>query len=92
MPLPSERLERADSNMSFRSYPFEVGDYVLDLNGSLVKILDGQYWGWSGFTNFWSWSRVLKDGSLDTNVQCGYGWLPRQNYGKIFSTSIFSRL
>ena len=44
--------------------------------GKLVKVVDGQYWGTFGFSNFWYWKDVKVDNSLDDEIHCGYGWTP----------------
>ena len=40
-----------------------------------VKIIDGQYWGTYGLSNFWSWRAVLKNGALAKKIESGYGWM-----------------
>jgi hypothetical protein len=57
--------------------PFEIGDRVVHPSGRLVEIVDGQYWGTHGFSNFWYWREVLPDGrSLSLKLENGYGWNP----------------
>lgn len=58
------------------SAPFEIGDVVQHPDGHDVQIVDGQYWGTSGLSNFWYWRRVLDDGGLADEVEHGYGWQP----------------
>jgi hypothetical protein len=45
-----------------------------------VKIIDGQYWGTYGLSNFWYWKEVLGDNALSEETFHGYGWNPRKNY------------
>lgn len=45
-------------------------------NNMKVKIIDGQYWGEFGVSNFWVWKEVLADGSLGEVEYSGYGWIP----------------
>lgn len=56
------------------SSPFEIGMTVKHPDGRPVKIVDGQYWGEHGVSNFWRWKEVLKDGSLSDKTEYGYGW------------------
>lgn len=51
----------------------EVGAIVTHPKGYQVKIVDGQYWGDYGLSNFWSWRRVKPNGSLGKLCH-GYGW------------------
>ena len=46
----------------------------LTRKGVKVKIVDGQYWGEHGLSNFWSWRIIRKDGSLGPK-RSGYGWM-----------------
>lgn len=59
----------------FGGAPFEVGDTVRHPSGRTVKIVDGQYWGTFGISNFWYWQEVHADGSLGPREH-GYGWQP----------------
>jgi hypothetical protein len=52
----------------------KIGKIVQHPDGYLVKIIDGQFWGEYGVSNFWHWKRVLKNGKLSKKVECGYGW------------------
>jgi len=54
--------------------PFKIGEILRHPDGYDVKIVDGQYWGERGLSNFWSWKRVMPDGSLSKTVEHGYGW------------------
>lgn len=54
--------------------PFAVGDTVKHPSGRAVKIVEGQYWGERGLSNFWSWREVYKDGRLGPKEH-GYGWV-----------------
>lgn len=56
------------------SSPFKVGDVVDHPKGYKVKIVDGEYWGTYGISNFWHWHRVLEDGTLSEEKESGYGW------------------
>ena len=42
-------------------------------DGRLVKIIDGQYWGTYGLSNFWTWREVKPNGKLGRK-ESGYGW------------------
>lgn len=53
--------------------PFKIGDTVQHPDGRMVRIVNGQYWGTYGLSNFWSWRPVRKDWSLGP-VEHGYGW------------------
>lgn len=52
----------------------EIGKIVKHPDGYKVKIIDGQYWGTYGISNFWYYKRILKNGKLGRE-QCGYGWM-----------------
>lgn len=54
--------------------PFKIGDRVKHPSGRTVQIIDGQYWGLHGLSNFWYWREVLSDGSLSKKKESGYGW------------------
>jgi hypothetical protein len=56
--------------------PFEIGDTVRHPDGRMVQIMNGQYWGTHGVSNFWYWREVRHDGSLGPE-ECGYGWKPQ---------------
>lgn len=58
----------------FGPAPFAVGDVVRHPSGRQVRIVDGQYWGTHGLSNFWSWREVLPDGNLSETIERGYGW------------------
>lgn len=49
----------------------EIGKVVTHPDG--YKVIDGQYWGTYGLSNFWTWQRVNADGSLGKK-ESGYGW------------------
>jgi len=51
----------------------KIGEVIQHPKGYPVKVVDGQYWGTYGLSNFWSWRRVKPDGSLGRLVS-GYGW------------------
>ncbi len=57
----------------FGQSSMRIGATIRHPKGYLVKVIDGQYWGTYGVSNFWSWRRVKPDGSLGKLVQ-GYGW------------------
>ena len=52
----------------------QVGKIVQHPDGYKVKIVDGEYWGRHGLSNFWSWRRVTENGTLSSKTECGYGW------------------
>ncbi len=45
---------------------YEVGDFYK------IEIVEGQYWGSHGLSNFWYWYRLNNDGSRG-NKEHGYG-------------------
>ncbi len=51
----------------------EVGKIVEHPDGRKVKIIDGQFWGTYGVSNFWYWREVLENGELG-ELEHGYGW------------------
>lgn len=51
----------------------EIGKVVKHPDGRAVKIIDGQFWGTDGVSNFWYWKEVKKDGTLGI-TEHGYGW------------------
>lgn len=53
----------------------EIGMVTKHPDGRTVKIVDGQYMGTFGLSNFWDWQEVLPDGTLGKK-ECGYGWNP----------------
>jgi hypothetical protein len=53
--------------------PFKVGDIVQHPSGRTVKIMDGQYWGSRGLSNFWYWREVLSGVNFGP-IEHGYGW------------------
>lgn len=53
----------------------EVGKRVVHPKHGLVEIVDGQYWGTHGLSNFWYWKKVKPDGSLGKYKYHGYGWM-----------------
>lgn len=55
--------------------PFAIGDEVRSPDGRRVRIVNGQYWGEYGLSNFWYWREVLPDGTLGPEEH-GYGWNP----------------
>ena len=71
--MPVTMIGKAITEAVIGGSPFEVGDIVERPNGRLVKIVDGQYWGTHGLSNFWYWRRVKADGTLG-RLEHGYGW------------------
>lgn len=65
----------------FGAAPFKVGDVVPHSDGRMVKILNGQYWGEFGISNFWNWQEV-KNGKLVGKIESGYGWRPEKSTKK----------
>ena len=55
------------------SSTMKIGKVLKHPDGRIVKVVDGQYWGEYGLSNFWYWQEVLPDGSLGIK-ECGYGW------------------
>lgn len=53
----------------------EIGKRVKHPKGYMVEIVGGQYWGLYGLSNFWSWRRINKNGTLSKKVESGYGWV-----------------
>lgn len=51
----------------------KVGLVTKHPDGRTIKIVDGQYWGEHGLSNFWYWREVRADGSLGKK-ESGYGW------------------
>jgi len=43
--------------------PLQVGKRYRH-KGRIVEVVDGQYWGTHGLSNFWYWRPVLADGLL----------------------------
>lgn len=50
-----------------------IGKTVKHPDGRTVKIIDGQYMGEHGLSNFWYWREVKKGGKLGKKEH-GYGW------------------
>lgn len=50
-----------------------IGKIVKHPDGRKVKIVDGQFWGEHGLSNFWTWREVKKNGKLGKE-ESGYGW------------------
>jgi len=61
-------LEAIDRERCFT--PLVVGGRYR-YNGHVVEVVDGQYWGAAGLSNFWTWRRVLDNGKLGRAVS-GY--------------------
>lgn len=59
---------------TFGKSSMKVGKIIQHPDGYKVKVIDGQYWGTHGLSNFWYWQRVLPDGKLSKKVEHGYGW------------------
>lgn len=57
--------------------PFAIGDTVRALDGRMVRITAGQYWGQHGLSNHWTWQEVLPGGALGP-AESGYGWRPSE--------------
>ena len=54
---------------SSSSSTWEPGTITTHPDGYKVEIIDGQFYGTYGLSNFWTWKR------LDTGVEeDGYGW------------------
>jgi len=51
----------------------KVGDIVKHPDGRYVQIVDGHLWTEGGFSNFWYWREVKRDGTLG-RLEHGYGW------------------
>ena len=51
------------------SQHWKPGDVVTHPDGYDVEIIDGQWWGTYGLSNFWTWKR-LDNGKKEN----GYGW------------------
>jgi hypothetical protein len=45
----------------------------------IVKVINGQYWGEYGVSNFWYWRIVGKNGQLSKNTYCGYASFEKLN-------------
>ena len=55
--------------MGGESVKWTLGMHITHPDGYEVEIINGQYWGTYGLSNFWCWKR------LDTDEEeCGYGW------------------
>jgi hypothetical protein len=52
----------------------KIGKITTHPDGYKVKIVGGQLWGEYGFSNFWYWRRVKKNGTLTKKIYNGYGW------------------
>jgi len=50
-----------------------IGKVIKHPDGRTVKVIDGQYWGTHGLSNFWCWREVLSGGLLGPEEH-GYGW------------------
>lgn len=51
----------------------KIGKVMRHPDGRMVKIVDGQYWGEHGVSNFWYWREVKRNGKLG-ELEHGYGW------------------
>ncbi|MDO9333988.1 MAG: hypothetical protein Q7T57_05645 [Dehalococcoidales bacterium] len=60
--------------------PFDIGDIVKHPDGRTVKIVEGEYWGEHGVSNFWRWREVMPNGKLG-KIECGYGWVTTKAKG-----------
>lgn len=54
--------------------PLHIGQRIKHESGCTVQIMDGQFWGTHGLSNFWYWQEVLPDGSLGRRGH-GYGFV-----------------
>ena len=46
--------------------------YILE--GQLIEVIDGKLYGsYGGWSNFWTWRKILKNGNLSKKTYCGYG-------------------
>lgn len=52
---------------------WKPGMRVKHPNGYEVEIVEGQYWGTHGLSNFWSWLPINEDGTYG-ELESGYGW------------------
>jgi hypothetical protein len=52
----------------------KINSIVRHPTDGIVKIVDGQYWGEHGISNFWYWQEIKPDGSLGER-KSGYGWM-----------------
>lgn len=50
-----------------------IGKIIKHPDGYKVKVIDGVLWAPGGFSNWWTWCRVGKNGKLGRRVS-GYGW------------------
>ena len=75
--MPISTIARKITEDVFGGQPFEVGDVVRHPDGRMVEIVDGQYYGEHGFSNFWYWRPIKKDGTLG-KLEKGYGWSPKR--------------
>jgi len=58
-----------------------IGSIVTYMDGEKqydVYIIDGQYNGSNGLSNFWYWRPILDDGTLG-EIQHGYGFFKESN-------------
>jgi hypothetical protein len=53
--------------------PLEIGKRYQQDDGTIIEIVDGQFWGTYGLSNFWYWRDVRPDGSLSPKRKHGYG-------------------
>ena len=51
-----------------------IGKTVKHPDGYKIKIVSGHLWTEHGFSNFWYWKKVKKDGTLTKKIYHGYGW------------------
>lgn len=56
------------------STKMKVGKIVNHPKYGRVKILDGQFWGTFGLSNFWYWKKVDKKNKPYGRTFHGYGW------------------
>jgi len=50
----------------------EIGKYFI-YKGRPIKIVDGQFMGEFGLSNYWYWKEVLPSGYLSKRRESGYG-------------------
>lgn len=59
---------------AFGASPMAVGKTLKHPVHGRVLITDGQLWGTHGFSNFWYWRKVDKNGRPYGKTYSGYGW------------------
>ena len=59
--------------------PLSIGEVVTHPDGRTIKIVDGQYYGIRGVSNFWYFREVMPGGALSERLEHGYGNEIRQD-------------